>query len=187
MSRHCWPLNKRVLSFPGGILYHCELLSAGLWACRQLWRGFSDKKLHCFNHCGATIYFSAPCSLVFLNCSISSSCQICVTESWLLFDVCRICSNTHCCFLGINNAVRVISHFIKELCHFSWSCQRRILVFQWCFFPSSVCFKYYWFSALLISLLLLCSGHFDVFLPTCFFLFSFVSHLRYWYGKPLLV
>lgn len=159
-----------------------------MWACRQLPKEFSNKKLHYLNHRGATLFISwCHARWCFLNCSISSSCQICVTELWLLFDVCSICSNRHCCFVGINNTVWVISHFIKELCHFSWSFQRTILMFQG-FFSFRFCFKFYWFSAPLISGLLVSPFRLFWCFPShiFFFFFSFPEHLHHWCGNFLL-
>lgn len=87
-----------------------------------------------------------PCSLVFSELlhfiKLSNLCHgIVITFS----DVCRICSSMLCCFLRINNAKGVISHFIKEPWYFSWSFQR----FQWFFFPLYFfCFRFCFFSAL---------------------------------------
>jgi hypothetical protein len=33
-----------------------EFFRAGVWACRQLHKEFSNKKLHYFNHSGATLF-----------------------------------------------------------------------------------------------------------------------------------
>lgn len=75
-----------------------------------------------------------PCSLVFSELlhfiKLSNLCHGIVIT---FFDVCRICSSMLCCFPSINNAMGVISHFIKEPRYFSWSFQR----FQWFFFPLS--------------------------------------------------